>query len=242
MSFGGSVPAVHRRALAALVAALLATCIGAGVLALQDRGNESNWPSRDRWQRPQEVMDELGLAAGSAVADVGAGRGYFTFRLAERVGKEGKVYAVDLDERDLGRISDRAKREHLTQIEAVHGAAADPRLPAESVDAILVVNAYHEMRDYDAMLQGMFRALRGGGRLAIIDEEAEEGKSRSSYHSSHEIPGSLVREDAERNGFRFLRSPRGFRSADGDPWYFLLFEKPAANAASLPSAPARDEG
>lgn len=215
-----------------LAGAFAATCIGAGVLALQDRGNESNWPSRDRWQRPQEVMDELGLVAGSAVADVGAGRGYFTFRLAERVGKEGKVYAVDLDERDLGRISDRAKRENLTQIETVRGAAADPRLPADSVDAIIVVNAYHEMRDYDAMMRGMFRALRTGGRLAIIDEEAQPGKSRSSYHSSHEIPESLVREDAERNGFRFLRSPQGFRNADGDPWYFLLFEKPAAIAAS----------
>ncbi|MGH9790457.1 MAG: class I SAM-dependent methyltransferase [Candidatus Acidiferrales bacterium] len=222
---------VHRRALVALIAAFLAACIGAGVLALQDRDSESNWPGRDRWQRPHEVMDELALAAGSAVADIGAGRGYFTFRLAERVGKEGKVYAVDLDERDLGRIRNRAKRENLTQIETVHGAAADPRLPADSVDAIIVVNAYHEMRDYDAMLQGMFRALRRGGRLAIIDEEAEPGKPRSSYHSSHEIPDSLVREDAERNGFRFLRSPQGFRNADGDPWYFLLFEKPVANAA-----------
>ncbi len=225
------MPAAHRRALAALIAVFLAVCIGAGVLALQDRDNESNWPSRDHWQRPQEVMDELGLARGSAVADVGAGRGYFTFRLAERVGKEGKVYAVDLDERDLGRIRSRAKEEGLTQIEIVHSQAADPRLPAESVDAIIVVNAYHEMRDYDAMLQGMFRAPRRGGRLAIIDEEAEAGKSRNSYYSSHEIPESLVREDAERNGFRFLRSPQGFRNADGDPWYFLLFEKPAANAA-----------
>lgn len=231
VSLGGAVLTVHRRALVALIAAFLAACIGAGVLALQDRDSESNWPGRDRWQRPHEVMDELALAAGSAVADIGAGRGYFTFRLAERVGKEGKVYAVDLDERDLGRIRNRAKRENLTQIETVHGAAADPRLPADSVDAIIVVNAYHEMRDYDAMLQGMFRALRRGGRLAIIDEEAEPGKPRSSYHSSHEIPDSLVREDAERNGFRFLRSPQGFRNADGDPWYFLLFEKPVANAA-----------
>ncbi|MGH9861179.1 MAG: class I SAM-dependent methyltransferase, partial [Candidatus Acidiferrales bacterium] len=222
---------VHQRVLVALIAAFFATCIGAGVLALQDRGNESNWPSRDRWQRPQEVMDELGLAQGSAVADVGAGRGYFTFRLAERVGKEGKVYAVDLDERDLGRIRSRAKEEGLTQIEIVHSDAADPRLPAESVDVIIVVNAYHEMRDYDAMLQGMFRALRRGGRLAIIDEDAQPGKSRNSYYSSHEIPESLVREDAQRNGFRYLRSPQGFRNADGDPWYFLLFEKPVANAA-----------
>jgi predicted methyltransferase len=206
----------------------LVACMGAGVLALQDRSSEANWASRDRWQRPQEVMDELGLAAGSAVADIGAGRGYFTLRLAERVGASGKVYAVDIDENDLRRLGNRAREQGHLQVVIVPSAANDPRLDAASVDAILVVNAYHEMRDYDAMLQGMFRALRPGGRLAIIDEDSEPGKPRSSYHSSHEIPESLVREDAERNGFHFLRRPRGFRNGDGDNWYFLIFEKPTA--------------
>ncbi len=218
---------VRRWLFFSLLVAFVATCLTAGVLAWQDRGSESNWASRDRWQRPQEVMDELGLAAGSAVADVGAGRGYFTFRLAERVGASGKVFAVDIDEGDLRRLGNQAKERGLAQVLTVPSAPDDPRLEAASVDAILVVNAYHEMRDYDAMLRGMLRALRPGGRLAIIDEDSEPGKPRSSYHSSHEIPETLVREDAERNGFRFLRQPRGFRNGDGDNWYFLVFEKPA---------------
>jgi predicted methyltransferase len=170
-------------------------------------GPESNWPARDRWKRPQEVMDELGLTAGSTVADIGAGRGYFTFRLAERVGAAGKVYAVDIDEKELRRLGSRAKEQALPQVITVLSAADDPRLAAASVDAILVVNAYHEMRDYDAMLQGMLRALRPGGRLAIIDEDSEPGTPRSAYHSSHKIPESLVREDAERNGFRLCAVP-----------------------------------
>lgn len=216
-----------RRGAIALAAMLVATGLTAGVLALQDRSSEANWASRDRWQRPQEVMDELGLSAGSAVADIGAGRGYFTFRLAERVGSTGKVFAVDIDENDLRRVGDRAVQQGLMQIVTVTGATDNPRLEANSVDAILVVNAYHEMREYDSMLQGMWRALKPGGRLAIIDEESEPGLPRSTYHSRHAIPASLVREDAERNGFRLLRRPRGFHRDRGDDWYFLLFERPA---------------
>lgn len=217
---------VPRRVPFALVALLVFA--GAAVVALQDRSSESEWGTRDGWQRPQDVMDELGLTAGSAVADIGAGRGYFAFRLAARVGPNGKVYAVDIDEGDLKRLASRAREQNLAQIETVHGAADDPRLPDGCVDAILVVNAYHEMRDYDAMLRGMFRALRPRGRLAIIDEDSEAGKPRSSYHSSHEIPASLVREDAERNGFRLLRQPEGFRRSSSTDWYFLVFEKPGA--------------
>lgn len=218
----------QRRILLSLAALFAVTTLTAGVLALQDSSSDSNWAARDRWQRPQDVMDELGLAAGSAVADIGAGRGYFTFRLAERVGPTGKVYAVDIDEGDLRRIGDRAREQGLSQIETVLGANDDPRLQAASVDAILVVNAYHEMRDYEAMLRGMLLALKPGGRLAIIDEDSEAGKPRSSYHSRHEIPESLVREDAERIGLRLLRRPRGFRRSSGGDWYFLLFEKPTA--------------
>jgi ubiquinone/menaquinone biosynthesis C-methylase UbiE len=210
----------------AATAFTLAAIAGWLPAACQDISSESEWARRDQWQRPQEVMDELGLTAGSAVADVGAGRGYFVLRLAARVGPTGKVYAVDIDENDLGRIRRRADDNALTQVETIHSSADDPRLPSNSVDAILVVNAYHEMRSYDPMLQGLYRALRPGGRLAIIDGEAEAGKARSTYYSDHEIPESLVREDAERNGFRFLRRPRSFRTGDGDTWYFLLFEKP----------------
>jgi len=226
-----------RWVLFALLAALLAAGAGSAILALQDRSSESDWESRDGWQRPQDVMDELGLHAGSAVADIGAGRGYFAFRLAERVGANGKVYAVDIDESDLQGLARRAREQNLSQIETVHGATDDPRLPDGCVDAILVVNAYHEMRDFDAMLQGMFRALRPRGRLAIIDEDSEPGKPRSSYQSSHEIPASLVEQDAERNGFRLLRRPKGFQRSSSTDWYFLLFEKPAAQALRTPSVP-----
>jgi len=178
-------------------------------------------------------MDALGIKPRSVVADVGCGDGYFTFHLARRVGPQGKVYAEDIVPRVLSKISGGARKEHLTQIEVVLGSADDPRLPAGALDAILVDDAFHEMAKYDVMLQGMLRALKPGGRLGIIDRKAEAAKPRSDYLEHHRIPKELVREDATRNGFRFLREEPGFKGeGEAKKYYFLLFEKPnpAANA------------
>jgi len=195
-----------------------------GFLASQDSG-----PERDAWQRPAEVMDALGLVAGMRVADIGSGDGYFTFHLAARVGPTGKVYAVEIDDSELKKIRRRAKAEGLGQIETVLGARDDPRLGPESVDVALIVNAYHEMQEYDAMLAGVFRALKPGGLLAIIEAEDDPGQRRESYYDRHRMPAEVVREDAARAGFRFLRDAPGFERPEGrKKFYFLIFEKPPA--------------
>jgi len=101
------------------------------------------------------------------------------------------------------------------------------------VDAILVMNAYHEMKDFNQMLTGMYRALKPGGKLGIIDHEAELGEPRGEYQKRHRIPEELVREDLAKNGFRFVRSEPGFLSADTHKtFYFLIFDK--AKAAARP--------
>src|SRR5215475_5527696 len=128
-----SLPAPGKRALLLLALLLLAL----------PAVPQDDWKARDRWERPEEVMDAVGVKAGSTVADVGAGEGYFTFHLAERVGTTGKVYAEDILEDRLEKIRALAAERKLTQIETVLGAADDPRLPAERMDAVLVVNAYH---------------------------------------------------------------------------------------------------
>lgn len=192
-----------------------------GILA-QDSGS-----ARDAWQRPEEVMDALGIQAGTVVADVGSGDGYFSFHLARRVGAGGRVYAVDIDQDALDKLRREADKEGLEQIEIIRGATDDPRLPPESVDVVLVVNAYHEMRDYDAMLAGFYRALRPGGRLAIIDGGIEPGQPRDDYFSRHRVPKEVVREEAERAGFVFAREEPGFtRARDNRLFYFLVFERP----------------
>ncbi|MCI0403946.1 MAG: class I SAM-dependent methyltransferase [Acidobacteria bacterium] len=172
-------------------------------------------------------MDALGIQSGTVVADIGSGDGYFSFHLARRVGAGGRVYAVDIDKGALDKLRKQAEKEKLSQIETIVSAKDDPRLPPESVDVVLVVNAYHEMRDYDAMLAGLFRTLKPGGLLGIIEAEDEPGKPRETYYNRHRLPEEIVRQDAERAGFRFLRKERGFtRPNQQKEFYFLIFEKP----------------
>ncbi|MBI4474604.1 MAG: class I SAM-dependent methyltransferase [Acidobacteria bacterium] len=184
-------------------------------------------PNRDTWQRPAYVMDELGLAAGSVVADVGAGDGYFTFHLADRVGNQGMVYAVDIKSDVLETIENKKKARGFTQITTVLGAADDPRLPVGSLDAILIVNAYHEFLAFNSMLQAMYKALKSGGRLGIIETDAQEGLPREQYQKDHRLPESIVREDLQRNGFAFRNKGESFRMPNErtHEWYFVIFKK-----------------
>ena len=200
-------------------------------LAVRNLPQESDGArKRDGWQRPDEVMDALGAKPGQRVADIGCGRGYFTFRLAARVGAEGKVYAVDIDEQAIEKLRRRKERERLEQVEPVLGESADPHLP-DDLDAVLIVDTYHEFREYDRMMQAVFRALKPGGRLVIIDGIGPEGKPRAEYHRLHTIPAGLVRREVTRNGFVFKESRPGFApSWYGKKFYFLIFERPLTDS------------
>lgn len=190
---------------------------------------------RDEWNRPEDVMDALGARPGSVIADIGAGFGYFTFHLAARVGPTGHVYATDIRNRRLEVIRQRVAQERLTQVHVMIGANDDPLLPVESVDAILLSNAYHDFTDYNAMMEGMFKALKPGGRLVILDTDGEPGEPRRVlYQNAHHIPKQFVLDDAGRGGFVFVKEEEGFtRPRRSDTvlrpersWFFLIFEKP----------------
>ena len=187
---------------------------------------QSEWEKRDSWQRPAEVMNALGVRPGSAVADVGAGDGYFSFHLASRVGAQGKVYAEDISESQVEKIRERAKKEGLSQIQTVLGTEDDPKLPAGTLDAILIVLTYHEMQNYDAMLSAMTRALKPGGILAVIDDEAEPDRTRSSAAEDHKIAKKLVLADAVRHSLHFVREEKGFEANPNSHLFFLIFDKP----------------
>lgn len=211
-----------------VVLTLFSLATVAGLLRLGAAQDSTlDFAKRDVWQSPEEVMDELGIRPGSVVGDVGCGTGYFTFHFAARVGPNGKVYAEDIDVEVLRKIQAHLQKEHLKQIETIEGTSEDPKLPPDKLDAILITNAYHEMKNFDRMLQSMYRALKPGGVLGIIDHEAEPGQSRSDYQEHHRIPEQLVRDDLARNAFHFLRKEPGFESTQsGKKYYFLIFEKP----------------
>jgi predicted methyltransferase len=214
-----------RRAVSGPVLRLLAILIVAAISAnAQNRG-----PERDAWNHPDQVMNELGIHAGSVVADVGCGRGYFTFRMAKRVGPTGKVYAIDLQEHWIEEIKKRAAAEGLKQIAAIQGKPGNPELPVNSLDVVFAMNTYHEWRQNQAMLSRILQALKPGGLFALIDGKAPVGHSRDYYHFEHRMPESMERADALDAGFAFLRELPGFTQPDDQKvFYFIVFRKPAA--------------
>jgi len=125
-------------------------------------------PDRDQWQHPDQIMDALNIAEGSVVADVGAGSGWFTIRLARRVLPNGIVYAEDIQPQMIEVISRRLQRENLPNVRPVLGTAKNPRLPA-GLDAVLIVDVYHEMEDPVTLLENIARSLKPQGRIGVVD-------------------------------------------------------------------------
>jgi predicted methyltransferase len=197
---------------------------------------QNSGPERDRWNRPGEVIDALGLHVGSVVADIGCGKGYFTLKFAGRVGPSGKVYAEDISQDRLDDVRSEARNRSLKNIEEVHGAPDNPDLPAGSLDVVFTMDSYHEWVDYDAMLAHLFTSLKPGGLFGLVDGATEPGRSREDYHEMHRMPESMERGDLTRHGFRFVRSQPGFtRPSDGKSYYFLIFQKPVeASGATTP--------
>lgn len=192
-------------------------------------------PERDRWQRPDEVMDELGIHPGTSVADVGCGKGYFTIKFAARVGPSGKVFGEDIKDDVLADLRSDAQKHGLSQVQTILGAPDDPRLAPASLDVIFAMDSYHEWVDFDSMLDHLYAALKPGGLFGLIDGVAPQGKSRDEYHQAHRMPESMEREDLTRHGFHFLREEPGFtRPDDGKTYYFVIFEKSRGSGVQKP--------
>lgn len=154
-------------------------------------------PDRDAWQRPDQIMDHLGIGEGSIVADLGAGGGWFTIRLARRVGPNGRVYAQDIQPEMIGAIDRRVEREGLKNVQTVLGTAVDPQLPAP-VDVVLIVDAYHEMDDPQTLLRNVRKSLKPGGRIGIV-EYTKKGHGPGPPMEERVDPERVIR-DAEAAG------------------------------------------
>ncbi len=172
-------------------------------------------PKRAENLQIDRVMDILAIRAGSVVADIGAGSGWFTVRAAGRVGQRGTVYAVEINADYLNHIAIRARKEGLSNIRPVLGREDDPLLSEASVDAILVLKTYHEFSKPISMLRAMHKALRKDGRLGIID--------RNGAGNDHGVKREAVIKEAALAGFALVEE-HDFVKPDGMD-YFLVFRK-----------------
>ena len=163
-------------------------------------------------------MDAMGIADASVVADIGAGSGWFTIRLARRVGPRGLVYAEDVQNEMINAISRRVSREGLTNVRPVLGLKNDALLPAGALDAVLVVDAYHEVEDRVAMLASLSRALKPQGRIGVVDFKLDG--TGPGPRAEERVSPDVVVKDAAEAGLRLIRQ---------EPFlpfqYFLIFGK-----------------
>ncbi|MEL7197244.1 MAG: class I SAM-dependent methyltransferase [Pseudomonadota bacterium] len=173
----------------------------------------SNEDARDERGEAQKVMDLADISDGMTVADIGAGEGYYTVRLAERVGETGRVTAQDIDEKALGRIARRVERERLENITIKPGAIDDPRLPVDSFDRIFLVHMYHEVGEPYAFLWRMWPALAQSGQIIVV--EADRPTNR------HGIPPPLLFCEFEAVGYRLVE----FLEKPDIKGYFARFER-----------------
>lgn len=171
---------------------------------------EQNAP-REQWQRVDDVFRELGIGAGSHVADLGAGGGWFTRRLAKAVGPEGRVYAVDVNPVSLRELKEGLPAD-LTNIEIVRAEENDPKLPAGRLDAVLVVNAYHEFHEYAAVLLKVREALKPGGRLVLIEPTPlkADDTTRAAQVKRHQIAIEFAEGDLSQAGFEIVKKDPAF--------------------------------
>lgn len=170
-------------------------------------------PQREQKLQIQRVMDILGINEGAQVADIGAGSGWFTVRAARRVGSSGTIYAVEINQDYLKHIEARAAQEKLSNIHTTLGREDDPLLPANSIDAVLILKTYHEIAQPIRLLKHTRVAMRANGLLGIID--------RNGKGNDHGLNREVVVKEAARAGFSLVET-YDFVKPDGMD-YFLVF-------------------
>jgi ubiquinone/menaquinone biosynthesis C-methylase UbiE len=175
-------------------------------------------PEREQEEQPSKLIEALKLKPGEVVADIGAGSGYHTFRIAERIGSRGKVLAVDVQPEMLAMIRQRMKARKVANIEPIQGTATDPKLPPDSVDLILMVDVYHEFEYPFEMTQAMVRALKPGGRLVFVEFRLEDPKVPIKL--VHKMTEKQVRKEMEPHPLTWVET------LDTLPWqHVIVFKK-----------------
>ena len=158
---------------------------------------------REEEENPDKAIQALGLKQGMTAADVGAGTGYFTVRMAKLVGPEGKVYACDIQQQMLEMLRKRLRAEKIENVELVRGTVTDPMLPQAGMDLILMVDVYHELSEPQAMLRKMKDALAPNGRLVLLEFRKED--PAVPIRLEHKMTVAEVRTEIEAEGFKLDR-------------------------------------
>lgn len=170
---------------------------------------------REREEAATRMREELRLKPGMAVCDLGSGNGYHTLPMAEEVGAEGKVYAIDIQPEMLDLLRQRADGRNLDNIECIVSTPLDPKIPADSCNLILLVDVYHEFSHPVEMLAGIRRALKPDGAVVLVEYRAED--ESVPIKPEHKMSKAQITRELTLNGFKLVRE------FDGLPWQHMMF-------------------
>lgn len=159
---------------------------------------------RETEEHPEQALDAIGIHRGSTVADVGAGIGYFTLRMAGRVGNNGLVCGEDIQPRMLDQLLKNTAARHLTNVRVILGTPEDPRLPKNSIDLVLLVDVYHEFSEPEKMLDRLRESLRPQGRIVFLEYRAED--PNVPIRPEHKMTAGQVRTEVRAEGYLFEKT------------------------------------
>lgn len=191
---------------------------------------ESAWADRDKWQKADELIRQLNIKSGSKVADVGSHEGYMTVKFAAVAGSAGKVLAVDVSRSKLDKLKEHLSKRNITNVALIKGDDDNPKLPPNSLDAVIILDTYHEMDDHDKILQHIKASLKSGGRLVLCEPIADERRKlgRKDQEAKHELSMNFALEDLQKAGFIILKQQDPFvdRSKEkGDKMWLIVAVK-----------------
>ncbi|HKW00029.1 MAG TPA: class I SAM-dependent methyltransferase [Vicinamibacterales bacterium] len=178
----------------------------------------------ERFARVSDILKALDAKPGARIADIGAGDGFYTVRIARAVLPGGQALGEDIDDAALQKLRARVTTEQATNVEVVVGAVDDPHLPSEALDAVLVHNAYHEFVQYEQMLAHILKALKPGGRFVLVEpfHESARGLPREKQVANHDLAPDFGESELRAAGFTILQRDNEFVKFIGQPGGFWM--------------------
>src|SRR5947208_11756152 len=175
-------------------------------------------PERETEEKPDLLLQALKLKSGEVVADIGAGTGYYSWRMAKEVGEKGLVYAVEIQQEMLDLLAKKMVERKITSVKGVLGTVTDPKLPAHSVDLVLMVDVYHEFDHPFEMMQAICQALKPGGRVVFVEFRAEDPKV--PIKEVHKMSEAQVRKEMSAQPLEWVETVATL------PWqHVIVFRK-----------------